>query len=198
MESPYIYIGHSSFGNPSITELTKIPDELAEFDRYMYVKIPDKFQIITLCNFNESTNTRTTRLLFGAMKNMIDFNQEITNLMNYSDSVSKTTNILVFSRVLVSNFLIWSLKSKPLSKLTIKSSLQSMFSIDLIEKIIESWELFTSSRKSEKAWTAQGFITKLHNFDFITGEIIDLVLHETKINISIYKPGDIIKWMNFD
>lgn len=198
MESLYIYIGHSSFGSYSISRLNKIPVDMTELNEFMYVKIPENFRIITLCNFMEKTTPKTTALLFGAIKSLSDFQQIINELFSYHNSVEKTEKILAFSRVLVSNFLIWSLGEKEISVQTLNSSLKFMFSDSIIQKIADSWKLFSSKEKLTKAWTTQGFITKLRKFDFITEEIIDLILNETKINISVYKSGDVMKFMNFD
>ena len=198
MDHLYIYIGHSSFGSPKISQLNTIPSDLSELNQYMWIKIPDNFTIITFCSFKEKTNVKTTNLLFGAMKNSSNFSHHVKELLNYHDISEKQKNIMGFSRVLVSNFLIWIFGKKTISDQTIYSCLKPMFSENLIQKIKESWETFAIKEKSVKAWSTGGFIAKLHQFDFITEDIIDLVLEETKINISVYKPGDMMKFMNFD
>lgn len=197
MDSHYIYVGHSSFGNPKIS-LATIPSDLSDLNQYMYITIPENFRIITLCNFGEHTNTKTTNLMFGALKKISDFNQVVDDLFDYTDDLQKSRNILVFSKNMVSNFLVWSLGQKQISGKNISDSLIPYLSESVIEKIIDSWKLFSSRAKPEKAWSSSGFLSKLYQFDFITEEIVDLVLIETKINVSVYKPGDRIKFMNFD
>lgn len=197
MESHYFYVGHSSFGNPQISQTT-IPSDLSDLNRYMYITIPDNFRIITLCNFGKHTTTRTTTLMFGALKNITDFKQLVTNMFDYTDDLQKSRNILVFSKNLVSNFLVWSLGQKQISGKNIFDCLKTYLSKSVIEKIIDSWKLFSARAKPEKAWSSSGFLSKLYQFDFITEEIVDLVLVETKINVSIYKSGDRMKFMNFD
>jgi hypothetical protein len=166
----------------------------------MFVPIPKNFQIITFCNFNDKTNTKTTWLLFRALKNITNLKEHIDNLFNYSDCDQKNKNILAFSRVLVSNFLIWSLGKKQISDQTFFQTLKPILSDELIGRIVGIWKSFSLNNKLHSAWSSKnsGFITKLYQFDFITDELIDMVLQETKINISVYKTGEVMKFMNFD
>lgn len=193
----YIYNGHSSFGDPNIAKHSFTDG--SSLEPFMYIQIPENFRIVTMCNFGQTTNTKTTALFSRAVRLIKDFNQVIEQLFDYDNLEQKNSNITNFSKILVSNFLIWSLSKKQLSPNNFYSSLK-MLPRDIIDKIIESWQMFSNSdEKPTKAWSSNAnYLTKLHSFDFITEEIIQMVLTDVKINISVYKSDDIMKLMCFD
>ena len=192
MDSIYIYSGHSTIGNPKIAE-----SKIADIDQYLYIKIPFGYQIITLCQFGQPTTTNTTEFLFRALKQSHNIKAVLQQLFTYSNQAEKKVNIENFSKYLVSNFLVNSIGHIENTKQNFIQALKFIISNELILKIWDSYQKQVFNGKKQNAWTGSHLKTLL-SFDFITKDIIDLVLIENKITINIYIEGDQMNWMNFD
>ncbi len=204
-------MGHSKLGNTKIIsssitkeqlESTNIDDKVTLLREYTHTKIPDNIRLITLYNQNQTTNTNTTRLLHWAIKNIGSkkFKTCINNLFDYSTQNQKVENICVFKKIIVTNFLIYVLNKKSIRKSFdldyMVKQLHPTLSIETIKQIYDLYQAKISLNNS-KVWSSNHLIS-LFNYDFISEEIIELVLNETKINIQIYKPGNYAKFMVFD
>jgi hypothetical protein len=192
MDSIYIYSGHSSIGNPEIVKSKSV-----NIDQYLYTTLPAGYQIITLCQFGQSTTTKTTEFLFRALKQSHNIKAILQQLFTYSNQNEKNVNIEIFSKYLVSNFLVNSIGHVEKTKQNFIQSLKLIISNELISKIWESYQKQVLNGKKQNAWTGS-HLTTLFSFDFITKDIIDLILSEIKITINIYIEGDQMNWMNFD
>jgi hypothetical protein len=214
MDNIYIYSGHSSIGNPSIinSSLTKSQIDILEIDqiknlceKYLYTTIPEGIRLITLYNLDQTTNINTTELLQRAIKNIgpEKFSEYIRILFDYSDPNKKVENINQFKKLLVSNFLFYSLNKNSKSKsYDINFFIKKLFPIlshKTISEIHISYQktITTNSTNSTKAWT-NSYLISLFKFDFINDQLIDMILDETKINLQIFKSGDKANYMYFD
>ncbi len=211
MNKIYIYSGHSKIGNPSIITSNINKTEIENMDitklqslleQYLYTYIPEGLRLITLYKTDQTTNMNTTELVHRAIKNIGSekFSEYINILFDYSDQIKKVENICNFKKLLVSNFLIYSLNKNSKSKLyDIKFFNQMLYPMLSINTIQNIWNAYakTISNNACKVWS-KSYLISLFKFDFIDEHLIDIILNETKINLQIYKPGDKAKYMQFD